>query len=432
MAKKSSGRIKEPPTRAHWVIVALLFAFSAISYVLRMNISVAAKFIASEFSLSQIQIGQIFSSFMLGYALFQVPAGMLGDRWGPRRTLTLAGITWAVLSMLTALVPGTVLTGGAGVFAALVLIRFLLGVGEAATYPVATLSIAKWFAPRARGLTTGIVIAGASFGATLTPPLISWVMVTYGWRSSFYISGSLALMISVLWWSLAADSPKHYQRLEAAISPGLQQSKITWSNSQSVLMKRELWFLALSYMLDSYVLFIFIFWLYMYLTDERGFSLLRGGLFASLPFAVSTVMTPIGGRVCDWCCVRFGALRGRRIEPVICLLASGFLLFIGANVSNPYVAIAVLSLTFGFVQSTEGAYWSTSSDIGSRHTGTAGGVMNMFGNFGGVFSTALVPILVQHFGWMIALSSGALMALVAAALWFTVSVERSQEFAQLT
>jgi ACS family glucarate transporter-like MFS transporter len=202
-----------------------------------------------------------------------------------------------------------------------------------------------------------------------------------------------------------------------------RESSPTW---KSVLAKRELWILSISYMLDSYVLFIFIFWLYTYLTDVRGFSLLRGGLFASLPFIASTVMTPIGGRLCDWCCAHYGARRGRRIEPVICLLSSGFLLFVGAKVSNPYLAIVVLSFTFGFVQATEGAYWSTSNDIGPKHAGTSGGVMNMVGNLGGVFSTALVPILVQHFGWLIALSSGTLTALIAAALWFFVNVDRPQ------
>jgi len=421
-------------SRTRWRIVSLLCAFSMMSYVLRMNISVAAKFMMSEFSLTQVQIGQIFSSFMLGYALFQLPLGMLGDRWGPRRTLALAGVTWGIASMLTAFVPGRFVVAGASVFVTLLVIRFLLGIGEAATYPVATLSIANWVSPRERGLSNAIVIAAASFGAILTPPLISWLMVTDGWRLSFYLTGSVAFVVSLLWWIMASDSPEHHALLRkspagraqgrAAVAPESRIAHETGPTWKSVLAKRELWILSISYMLDSYVLFIFIFWLYTYLTDVRGFSLLRGGLFASLPFIASTVMTPIGGSLCDWCCARYGARRGRRIEPVVCLLSSGFLLFLGAKVSNPYIAIVVLSFTFGFVQSTEGAYWTTSNDIGPQHAGTSGGIMNMVGNLGGVFSTALVPILVQHFGWLIALSSGTVTALIAATLWFFVNVDR--------
>jgi ACS family glucarate transporter-like MFS transporter len=154
-----------------------------------MNISIASKFFVQEFGLSQIQIGQIFSSFMLGYALFQLPAGILGDRWGPRRVLTLAAVWWGTTTLLTAIVPGIFARTAIGAFGGLIAIRFLLGVGEAATYPVATRAIANWIPPSGRGLTNAIVIAGATMGAATTPPLVSWLMVTYGWRASFYITG---------------------------------------------------------------------------------------------------------------------------------------------------------------------------------------------------------------------------------------------------
>src|ERR1700722_6332448 len=235
-----------------------------MSYVLRMNISIAAKFMMSEFSLSQIQVGQIFSSFMVGYALFQLPLGMLGDRWGPRLTLALAGVSWGLATVLTALIPGKFVVAGASVFVTLLVIRFLLGVGEAATYPVSTLAISNWITPSNRGVSNAIVIAGASFGSTLTPPLISWLMVTHGWRSSFYLTGAVALAISLLWWVMASDSPEHHALLQnsssgratAAAAPDARAANKSGPTWKSVLAKRELWILSISYMLDSYVLFI--------------------------------------------------------------------------------------------------------------------------------------------------------------------------------
>jgi ACS family glucarate transporter-like MFS transporter len=398
-----------------------------------MNISIAAKFFVPEFGLTQIQIGQIFASFMLGYALFQLPAGILGDRWGPRRVLTMAAVWWGTTTLLTAIVPGIFARTAIGAFGGLIAIRFLLGVGEAATYPVATRAIANWIPPSGRGLTNAIVIAGATMGAATTPPLVSWLMVTYGWRASFYITGFIAFFLAVVWWLFSSDAPR--VSAIAGVPAGASEGKadsldrlpgnrllgIPWA---AILGKKDMWLLSISYMFDSYLLFIFIFWLYTYLTDVRGFSLLRGGLFASLPFVCGTIMTPIGGYLCDHFCIRFGALRGRRIAPVACLLFSGLFVFLGAKVSNPYIAIAVLSLSAGFIESTEGAYWATSADIGRNFSGAAGGMMNMFGNFGGVISTALVPILVKHFGWLVALGSGTVTATIAALLWFWVRTSR--------
>jgi len=420
---KNSARVRP------WTIVMMLAGFSLMSYVLRMNISIASKFMMPEFGLSQIQMGQVFASFMLGYALFQMPVGLLGDRWGPRVVLALAGVSWGIMTCLTALFPGVITTSAAGIFGCLLLIRFCLGAGEAATYPVAARAIANWIQPSDRALKNAVVIAGATVGAAVTPPLISWLMVHYGWRLSFYVTGATSLVLALIWWIEGADSPERTSRIRALNEPTLSTlgvvtdstKKATW---KAVLANKNLWILSIGYMFDSYVLFIFVFWLYTYLTDVRGFSLLRGGFFTSLPFVVASVMTPVGGLLCDRLCVSWGPRRGRRIQPVLSLLLSGACLFYGAKVADAYVAIAVLSLSVGFIESTEGAYWSTVSDIAEQYTGAAGGMMNMFGNFGGVISTALVPVLVRHFGWLVALGSGTVTAGIAALLWFWVRVER--------
>src|SRR4051812_6856525 len=152
-----------PRTSAvRWKIVGLLTGVSFVSYVERMNISVAAKFMAPEFGLSQIQMGQVFSSFMLGYAISQVPAGRLGDLLGPRLVLAVAAVWWGVLTLFTGLLPGVVVSGTMGVFFTLIAIRFLLGVGEAATYPVAARTVANWMPDSQRAISIAILTAGLS------------------------------------------------------------------------------------------------------------------------------------------------------------------------------------------------------------------------------------------------------------------------------
>lgn len=409
-------------------IVALLTIFSFVSYLERTNISVAAAFMMPELGLTQIQMGQIFSSFLIGYTLFQIPAGILGDRFGPRVVLAVAGLVWAVTTALTGLLPGFVIATAAGVYVSLWIVRFLLGAGEAATYPVAARAIANWIPPKERAFANSVVIAGASLGSAVAGPLISWLMVGFGWRASFYVTAAIALGIAAVWSRYASDYPP-------APSVGLQTAPIIGSNDRPVpasargaswwplLRNRDMLLLSASYFLASYVLYIFVFWLYLYLVDVRGFSLLRGGLFASLPWLVATVLTPAGGAVADSLSRRLGIGRGHRITAAAGLALSGIFLYLGATAPGAYFAIAALSLSIGFETFTEGAFWSSATDIAGTHAGAAGGVLNTFGNLGGVVSTALMPVLIQRFGWTAALSSGTIAIVIAALMWFLIRPE---------
>src|SRR5206468_8805531 len=176
-----------PLTPIRWNIVLLLTGFSIVSYLQRMNISIAAKFMKPELGFTDVQMGRVFSAFMLGYALFQIPAGTFGDRRGPRFVLAVAALGWGITTLLTGFLPGMVLTGTAAL-GLLMVVRFSLGVAEAATYPVAARAISNWLPSTECARAISIVTAGLSIGSAATPPLISWLMVRVGWRASFYIA----------------------------------------------------------------------------------------------------------------------------------------------------------------------------------------------------------------------------------------------------
>jgi MFS transporter, ACS family, glucarate transporter len=402
MASASSGR----------TLVVLLSAFSLVGYVLRMNISVASPYMMAELHLDKIQMGQVFSAFMLGYALFQVPWGVFGDRIGAGFTLAVAGSVWAVTTMLTGLAPGILVPAGTASLVALMGIRFLLGVGQAAAYPVASRAVASWLPSSRRALSFSALIVGMAIGSAFTPPLVSWVMVEAGWRVSFYLTAFIALALTVAW--VAAFAAQLRRPTVAAASP--QSPRGSWL---TVLRNRDVALMSLSYFFDSYVLFAFVFWLYIYLTEQRGFTVMQSGFYTALPFAVAIPLVPAAGYLCDQLAARYGAW-GRRIVAMTGLGLSAIFLVVGINVASPAQALAGLSLAVGFLLCTEPAYWSTSMDLGGAYAGTAGGVMNMAGNLGGVVSTALVPILVSHFGWPFAFFSAAGCALVGAALWLLV------------
>jgi ACS family glucarate transporter-like MFS transporter len=395
----------------------LLSAFSLLGYVLRMNISVAAPYMMADLHLDKIQMGQVFSAFMLGYALFQVPWGVFGDRLGAGRMLTAAALVWAATTLLTGLLPGLIVPAGIAALATLMVVRFLLGVGEAAAYPVASRAIAGWLPPSQRGLSFSMLIVGMAVGSAFTPPLVAWVMATAGWRVAFYLSAGLALLLA-WWWQQAAGS-KLDRTMLAGESAGAKRG--SWL---AVLGDRNVAVMSASYFLDSYVLFMFVFWLYLYLVEQRGFTMMQSGIYTSLPFIVAMVFAPIAGYVCDLLAARLGPSWGRRAVGMSGLTLSAVFLVIGVDAGSPVQALIGLSLAVGFLLCTEPAYWSASMDIGGEYAGTAGGVLNMAGNLGGVVSTALVPVLVKYFGWPFAFGSAAALAIGGALLWLAVRIDQ--------
>ncbi len=370
----------------------------------------------ADLHLDKIQMGQVFSAFMVGYALFQVPWGASGDRLGAGRTLTVAALLWSATTLLTGLVPGVLVPAGLASLVALMIVRFALGVGEAAAYPLASRAIASWLPASSRAQSFSWLIVAAAAGSAFTPPLVSWVMVHLGWRPSFYLGALVALALAI-WWRQSAGS-----RLDGELS-GKTVADAGGASWRAALRNRDVALLSASYFLDSYLLFMFLFWLYLYLVEQRGFTIMQSGFYTGLPFAVAMLLVPLSGWLCDRLSTRLRGGWGRRLVGMGGLLLSSTFLLVGADVSSPAQALAGLSLAVGFLFCTEPAYWSTSMDLGGAHAGTVGGVMNMAGNLGGVVSTALVPVLVKHYGWPFAFESAAALALGAALLWLLVRIE---------
>jgi ACS family glucarate transporter-like MFS transporter len=403
----------------------MLVGFSVLSYALRMNIAIAQQSMARELGLSDFQLGQIFSAFMLAYAFFQIPAGIWGDQRGARLVLTVAAVNWFLATLLTGLVPGVLATGSAA-FVSILGLRFFLGVGEAATYPVAARAIASWVPSSERTFSNSLMFAGCTAGAALTPPLIAYVMEQFGWRAAFYLSSLFPLLLAVIWWLESRDTPRDHGAVNdgelamilAGRPPGYDDT--AHSVWRALTGNRNVALVALSYFLDSYVVFIFLFWLFKYLVDVRRFSVGGGGWATAIPYLAASIVVPLLGRFTDRLSSRIGMLRGRRTVATTCLMGSAALLFIGATATSAWLAVATISLSVSFLQSTEGPYWSTAIDAAGPHAGGTGGLLNTAGNLGGVVSTFLMPVLVHAFGWEGALASGSLFAFIASILWLLV------------
>ena len=430
------------PTRVRWRILFLLLLISIITYIDRVNISVTARHMMPSLGLTDLQMGWIFSAFVFGYALFQVPGGWMGDRWGPRRVLTFAVIWWSIFTALTALAPTLPLANLIGVMGSLMVVRFLIGIGEAAALPNFNRSVANWHPPQERGLGIGITIGGIGIGSALTPPATAWLMVNYGWQTAFYAAGLLGIAIALLWYWYATDFPRqhpHVNEAEAGIIEGKsfetpipplptrgegrgeggnhQPATVPW---KAILTTPTVWWLVLSYTCLGYVAYIYMSWFYLYLVNIRGFAILQGAFFASAPFIAMTIFCPLGGWVTDRLVEKYGINWGRASVGGTGMILAALFIIIGANVEDPYVAIGFLSLGAGWLYFTVGPFWSSATDLSKPYAGTLSGLMNTGANLGGTLSPTLTPWIADSFGWPVALGLAAGIALLGGLCWLFI------------
>ncbi len=403
--------------RSRWGMVTLLSATATAGYICRVNVSTAGILIMREFDLGQAAMGQVFSSFLLGYAMAQVPAGVLVDRMGTRRTLAVAAWIWAILTAGQTLIgrwPFTMVSASA--LSALLAARFALGIAEAPTYPGSARGVSRWVAAPFQARANGLVIASIGLGSAIASPLVSISMLRWGWRAALLISGIPSLGAALAWLRVKERRPPDViNGNEPAAQASSANSPDTGLRTSSFAL------LTASYTLQGYVGYIFVFWFYLYLVQERHFSILSGAWINSMSWILSIVSIPLGGLISD----RLAARRswGSRVVPMVGMACSGVLISVGARTANPVVAACALAFATAFVLSVEGPFWTAMCRIAGPRSGTAGGIMNFGCNLGGLISPALTPLLASYMGWENALYLAGALAVLSAGLWFGIRLK---------
>jgi MFS transporter, ACS family, glucarate transporter len=413
---------ESPDIRRTAVLLGLLFLISVVTYIDRVNISVTARQMMPAFGLTNQEIGHVFSAFVLGYALCQIPGGRMGDRWGARMVLTVALIWWSVFTGLTALAATLPLAGLFGITGSLLVVRFMLGVGEAVALPNFNRAVADWVPSTRRGLGIGIAIGGIGVGAAITPPLAAWIMVNWGWQVVFYLCAALGLLVAIFWMGAAGDphtepASCRGKLLNKMSEAGTSPSSIPW---RRLATHGALRWLVLSYSCLGYVAYVYMSWFYLYLVNVRGFDVLRGGWFASAPFIAILIFCPLGGWMTDRLTLRFGVKNGRLWVGMAGMLLAGAAIAVGSLAASPAVAIIALSLGAGWLYFTVGAYWTSATDLSKTHTGILSGIMNTGANLGGAISPSLTPWIADSWGWPAALGAAAVVAIAGGVMWFKI------------
>jgi len=430
---------KNKPTTVRWRVLLILILVSFVSYFLRSNMSIAAPAMISEFGLTEIQWGWILAAFTAGYALFQFPGGILGDKFGPRRVLTIIAILWAVFTFATALVPEAKSGSTALILGSLIAVRFLVGLSHAPIFPVMNASIVRWFPPGSWALPHGLSSTGLTLGAAAAAVLLAWMATQFGWRLSFIIIAPLGLLSAAIWWWYARDNPADHPsvnqeevRLIIANRADFRESagKEGLADWLRVLKNRNVLFLTLSYSSMNFVFYIVFNWFFYYLVEVREFSVMDAGFVTSSQWIAGAAGAAAGGWLCDRACRKLGLRWGCRWPVIIGMVVSAVLLILGAFHPNPTLAVTALVLCFFFNQLNEGPYWATSIAVGGKQAGASGGVMNTGANAMGFVNALLVPFFATTFGWSFAISSGAIFALIGAALMLLVRADHSLDEGQ--
>jgi ACS family hexuronate transporter-like MFS transporter len=378
-----------------WYVAALLFLATVINYVDRQALSVVAPVLTKELKLTPVAYANVLQAFLWAYTVMYVISGVVVDKWGTRLGLGVFMVWWSVANMLHAFVTSAFQLG---------VFRFLLGVGESGNFMAATKASSEWFPAKERAFVNGLVNAGAAVGAIVSGPLIVWLYLNYGWRSTFVITGAIGLVWLVAWlffYHLPHQHPRITSEELAIIEGGEKTAgpapKIAW---RDLLKLRQTWGLFLARFLSSPVWWFYLFWLPKYLVEQRGFTMQQMGMLVWLPYLFADLGSISGG------------------------LMSGYLikhnrevLRARAMVMLPFAAVMPISLLIAFTPSTTIAIavicivafshmaWMTNlmtvtNDIYPRQiVGSVAGIAAFGNGLGGAVFTSLTGYVVQQFSY---------------------------------
>lgn len=373
------------PTRRYGFFAGS-FLITLLLYIDRVCISSAKDSISGDLNLTDIEMGWVLSAFALGYALFQVPGGALGDKYGVRKVMTTIMILWSIF---------TAFTGAAWNYVSMLFARFIFGAGEAGAFPNISRAAYSWVPLKERGIFQGINFSGSRLGAAFALPLVAYLIDAWGWRSIFYFFGGVGIICSLLFYFLFRNKPeehsgisdeektyiiKNRQQEEEGEKTELPLSKILGSKNVILAM--------IQYIGSNFIFFFMLTWLFPYIKAKYNLNLVTTGFYAMLPLLAGAVGNWVSGYTVD-AIYKTGKWKLSRQLPAI----FGFSLVVIGILSSLYMetalgAVLCLSVAIFGADMSLSPSWSFCMDIGKENSGKVSGMMNMAGNIG-AFTTAL-------------------------------------------
>ncbi len=385
--------------KRRFLVYAGIFVMMALCYVDRINLSVAAKSIAASYGLSPVQLGFIFSSFLWTYLVCLVPLGMAVDRWGARSVTAGALLVWSVAGALTGLS-----TTYAGLFAS----RLALGVGEAASYPACGRVIREWAPQSERGIAASILNSGAYAGLAIGAPVVGWLVSSFGWRESFYITGATGVVLSIVWFFVYRTPEQarwlgQAERAHIVAGQGAAAARATGSPAIGALLRSpSMWGLALTQGCAGYTLYSFMTWLPTYLADTRGLDVMKSGAFSAVPYAAAVPLGLLLGVASDRFLKRSGTESGERRRLIAGALLVSSVILLTPYVTNIWLILGLFSISLTCVSTAMGMNIALTNDllVDGSQAGAATSLLILGGNsFGIVAPIATGYIVASPLGY---------------------------------
>ena len=386
-----------------WFMLSLLLIATIINYVDRVNISIAAPFMAKDLGLDKVQMGLIFSAFAWTYAFALVPAGFIADRFGSRLTYGASLISWSAV---------TVCQGMAGGFASLFGLRLAIGAMEAPAFPANSRAVTVWFPARERGMASSIYVCGQYLGTALFTGLLLWLATTYDWRHVFYSTGIVGILFGIAWLYLYRDplnckkvSKQELEYIEAGgglVKSSQDKNTFKWAQIAELLKYRQVWAICIGKFASTSALYFFLTWFPTYLIEERHLTMVKVGIFAVLPFIGATVGVLLAGFIADWMIRRGVSLSFARKLPLVVGSAMGMSIMLVNFTDSNEVCIALLTIAF-FAQGIASSSWAAVSEVAPKELiGLTGGITSLAANIGGIVTPIVIGQILHltgNFAW---------------------------------
>lgn len=386
-------------TRKRWFMLFLLFLLTAINYLDRTNMAVAASSMSNELGFNAATMGLLFSAFSWAYGLMQIPGGWFIERFGSRIAYTASLFFWSLFTMIMGL---------AHSFTALFGIRLAIGASEAPAFPTNSRVVATWFPSQERATATSIYTAGEFIGLAFLTPILFWILENYGWREIFYVTGFIGIIASFVWFFLYRDPGPKSGANEAELayireggglgSQASVKQKITWSQITELFKHRQLLGIYLGQFANTSTMFFFLTWFPSYLVMAKNLPLLKAGIYAVIPYIGALIGVLLGGRWSDLMLRHGASLSKARKLPIICGLICSMTIM-GANYVDSLNAVITIMAVAFFGQGMAAIVWTTVGDVAPADSiGLAGGVFNFIGNLAGIITPIVIGIIVQMTG----------------------------------
>jgi ACS family glucarate transporter-like MFS transporter len=400
----------------YWIIGLFIFINTMICYFDRVIFSVAAPTIMRHFNWDMGIMGMAMSMFGVGYILTQIPAGLLSDRFGGRRVLTAGSVGWSFFTLLTPFAITPLL---------MYLVRGMLGLSEGLNFPGSTSILSRWVPRKARARIQGLNLSGIAAGPLIATPLTVWIITTFGWQTVFYFYGVLGLLWAGAWLSYSTEKPSDHPGMSKDILKEIEESSVAEpgvSVGDAPVRSRAVWGLTISYFCFTYTWWLFLNWLPTYLVQARGYTIIKMGFYASLPWLAALISSNAAGWISDGL-VRGGLSTGsaRRTLIYVGAPAMALCLWLSTQAGNAETAVGLITATILLAGLTLPAYWSLPMDMNIGKAGFITGIMNTGSALAAIVAPGMTGFIAMWFGWTAALGVGSVLAILAAVIMYVTA-----------